>query len=337
MLAGRAGFRPRTRERSSSTAMPAKERRVALTQISLPSTMLIFPRRSSISLEIHTALKVRRCFPRQGWICRNLPQVFILHWIQNSFIHAPPMWLIRVVLFIFAFAIYLGQPCNFGCAVYPSVHNSIMLSKSKVTLTLPPSVVKNDSLQKMCLCSLDSILNKFINKNSILSKYSKDCHVLGYSGQYSSTNKMRVSPPPTTYPSIFQLVRDCSMKPDTSYYYWVQDLQFENIIVIIIKPVERYLSDTCIKKLHCLSWFLSKMTNDVCRLQNLNFFKLIEPRIGYADQLNIQASRVDLATTGIISNTPGYYCVPSGYLSSTPVKSLAKAIKWSQESAMQTN
>ncbi len=100
--------------------------------------------------------------------------------------------------------------------------------------------------------------------------------------------------------SIFQLVRDCSMKPDASHYYRVQDLRFENVIVIVLKPVEGYLSDTCIKKLHCLSRLFNEMTTDVCRLRNMNFSELKKPRIGYADQLNIQASRVDLATAGII-------------------------------------
>jgi hypothetical protein len=86
------------------------------------------------------------------------------------------------------------------------------------------------------------------------------------------------------------------MKPDTSHYYRVQDLQFENVIVIIIKPIEGHLSDTCIEKLLCLSRLFNEMTTDICRLQNLDFSKLREPRIGYADQLNIKASRIDLAT-----------------------------------------
>ncbi len=59
-------------------------------------------------------------------------------------------------------------------------------------------------------------------------------------------------------------------------------------------------SGTCIKKLHCLSRLFNEMTTDVCRLRSINFLKLREPRIGYADQLKNQASRVDLATDGII-------------------------------------
>jgi hypothetical protein len=42
------------------------------------------------------------------------------------------------------------------------------------------------------------------------------------------------------------------------------------------------------------------MTTDVCRLRNLDFTKVREPRIGYADQQKIEASHINLATAGII-------------------------------------
>ncbi len=42
------------------------------------------------------------------------------------------------------------------------------------------------------------------------------------------------------------------------------------------------------------------MTTNVFRLRNLDFSKLREPRIGYADQQEIQPSRVDMATAAII-------------------------------------
>jgi hypothetical protein len=42
------------------------------------------------------------------------------------------------------------------------------------------------------------------------------------------------------------------------------------------------------------------MTTNVCRIRNLDFTKLREPRIGYADWQEIQPSRVDMATAVII-------------------------------------
>jgi hypothetical protein len=56
---------------------------------------------------------------------------------------------------------------------------------------------------KMLQCdrSSDSILNKPINKNSILSKYNKDCHKLGYSGQHTSTKKGEPTHLPTHLPT----------------------------------------------------------------------------------------------------------------------------------------
>jgi hypothetical protein len=105
----------------------------------------------------------------------------------------------------------------------------------------------------------------------------------------------------TTYPSIYQLVRDCLMKPDNNHYYRVQDLTFENVIVVVLKFVDGYLSDICIKKLHCLCRLFNEMTTNVCWLRDLDFTKLREPRIGYADQQEIQPSRVDMTTAAIIN------------------------------------
>jgi hypothetical protein len=42
------------------------------------------------------------------------------------------------------------------------------------------------------------------------------------------------------------------------------------------------------------------MTTNICRLKNLDFSVLKHPRIGYADQKEIQALNVNLATAGII-------------------------------------
>jgi hypothetical protein len=201
--------------------------------------------------------------------------------------------------YYFAFAI-LGQPCSFGCLVYRLVHNSIMPSKLKVTLNSAASKNINKVLQKPHVFSTDSILSKPINKNSILSKYDEELKKLGFSEQVTTTKKGEPTYLHTNYPSIFQLICDCSMKPDNNHYYRVKDLRSENVIVILLKSVDGYLSDTCIKKLHCLNQLFNEITTNVYRLRNFDFSKLREPRIGFADQQEIQASRVDMATAGII-------------------------------------
>ncbi len=123
---------------------------------------------------------------------------------------------------------------------------------------------------------------------------------MGYSNQVTTANKGELTHLLTTYPSIYQLVRGCSMKPDKSHQYRVQDLALEDIIVIVLKSVDVFLSDTCIKKLHCLNLLFNEMTTDICRLRTLDFSSLREPRIGYVDQQEIQMSRIDMATAGMI-------------------------------------
>jgi hypothetical protein len=167
-------------------------------------------------------------------------------------------------------------------------------------LKTAPSEIKNKSLREACQRSSNSVLNKAINKNTIIVQYDEDCQKLGYSDQVTTANKGEPTHLPTTYPSIYQLVCNCLMKPDKSHYYRVQDLNFENVIVIFLKSVDGYLSDTCIKKLHCLSRLFNEMTTDVCRLRTLDFSSLREPRIGHAGQQEIQMLHVNMATAGMI-------------------------------------
>ncbi len=132
----------------------------------------------------------------------------------------------------------LGQPCSFGRLVYHSVHDSIMPSKLKVVLNLVANKNINKVNQQMRTFSTNSILTKPIDKNAILSKYDDDCKKLGYFDQVTTTKKGEPTHLPTTYPSIYQLLCDCSMKPDNKHYYRVQDLTLENVMVVVLKFVD---------------------------------------------------------------------------------------------------
>ena len=201
--------------------------------------------------------------------------------------------------FLFALP-FSGQPCSFGRSVYRSVHDSIMPNKTKVILKTASSDTDNKPLRVVRRGSSDSVLSKAIDKNAIIAKYDKDCQEMGNPNQVTTANKGEPTHPPTIYPSTYQLVRGCSMKPDKNHQYRVQDLRIENVIVIVLKFVDGFLSDECIKKLHCLNSLFNEMASDVRKLSTLDFSSLREPRIGYADQQEIQMSRVDMATAGII-------------------------------------
>ncbi len=92
---------------------------------------------------------------------------------------------------------------------------------------------------------------------------------MGYPNQVTTANKGEPTHPPTIYPSIYQLVYGCSMKPDKNHQYRVQDLRIENIIVIVLKFVDGFLSNVCIKKLHCLNSLFNEMATDVRKLSTL--------------------------------------------------------------------
>ena len=165
--------------------------------------------------------------------------------------------------FLFALP-FSGQPCSFGRSVYRSVHDSIMPNKTKVILkTASSDIDKNKPLRVVLPGSSDSVLSKAIDKNSIIAKYDKDCQEMGYPNQVTTANKGEPTHPPTIYPSIYQLVYGCSMKPDKNHQYRVQDLRIKNVIVIVLKFVDGFLSNVCIKKLHCLNSLFNEMATDV--------------------------------------------------------------------------
>ena len=76
-------------------------------------------------------------------------------------------------------------------------------------------------------------LSQRIDKNAIIADYNKDCHKIVYSSQVTTVKEGEPTYLPTTYPTIFQLARDCLMKSSTKHHYQVKDLVFENIIPVV--------------------------------------------------------------------------------------------------------
>ena len=101
---------------------------------------------------------------------------------------------------------------------------------------------------------------------------------------------------PTTYPSIAQLVRDCSMKPSLNHQYRVSDLCLDNVIVELIKTPESFLTNEDVSSLAETNSLYREMISDVINLRAIDFTALKEPRFGYAEQLAIDPVRVDMAT-----------------------------------------
>jgi hypothetical protein len=120
-----------------------------------------------------------------------------------------------------------GQPCSLGCSVYHQIHDSIKATKPKVTSHLASSrTCEVKELQSSCQNATAHKLSQRIDKNAIIAKYDEDCHNKVCSSQVTTIKKGEPTYLPTTYPTIFQLVRYCSMKPSTKHHYRVKDLVF---------------------------------------------------------------------------------------------------------------
>ena len=101
---------------------------------------------------------------------------------------------------------------------------------------------------------------------------------------------------PIIYPSITQLVRGCSMKPSLNHQYRVSDLCLDNVIVKFVKSPESFLTNEDVMNLSKVNLLYREMIHDVIDLRLMDFTKMKELRIGYAEQTAIDPTRVDMAT-----------------------------------------
>jgi hypothetical protein len=99
-------------------------------------------------------------------------------------------------------------------------------TKLKVTLNLASNASKIKELKAACQHPSAPKLSQKIDKNAIIAEYYEHCHKKGYSSQVTTVKIGEPTYLPTTYPTIFQLVRDCLMKP-SNHQYQVKDLVFK--------------------------------------------------------------------------------------------------------------
>jgi hypothetical protein len=150
-----------------------------------------------------------------------------MHLTISASFHLMPSYDLSSSIRLFCNAIP-GQPCSLGCLVYNQIHNSIKALKSKVTSNLASSTCKVKELMAVCQNMTAPKLSQRIDKNAIIANYDKDCHKIGYSSQVTTVKEGEPTYLPTTYPTIFQLVRDCLMKSSTKHHYQVKDLVFDS-------------------------------------------------------------------------------------------------------------
>jgi hypothetical protein len=63
-----------------------------------------------------------------------------------------------------------GQPEQFGCSVYSSIHDSIMPSKLKLTSRIAPDANQVNTLKATYLNSTGLKLSDQIDKNAVISE-----------------------------------------------------------------------------------------------------------------------------------------------------------------------
>ena len=86
------------------------------------------------------------------------------------------------------------------------------------------------------------------------------------------------------------------MKPSRNLQYRVKDLQFDNIVIFLLKDQASYLSVDDVENIRKISDLHQVMVDDVLQLRGIDFSEVKLPRYDYADQTKISQERVDLST-----------------------------------------
>jgi len=181
-----------------------------------------------------------------------------------------------------------------------------MPSKLKLTSRIAPDVNKVNTLKEACsLNSTGSKLSDQIDKNAIISEYNVSCQKRGIKEKVTTLKKGEPTTIPTiiptSYPTISKLVCGSLMKPSPNHQYRVKNLKLDHVIIDLLKSSKSFLADEDIVNLSEVNSLYREMIGDVAELKTLDFCALREPRFGYAEQTEIQSSRVNMATACAIN------------------------------------
>jgi len=91
------------------------------------------------------------------------------------------------------------------------------------------------------------------------------------------------------------------MKPSPNHQNRVKNLKLDHVIIELFKFSKTFLADEDIVNLSKVNYLYREMIGDIDELKTLDFCALREPRFGYAEQTEIQSSRVNMATACAIN------------------------------------
>jgi len=89
------------------------------------------------------------------------------------------------------------------------------------------------------------------------------------------------------------------IEPESQYR--VKNLKLDHVITELLKSSKYFLADEDIVNLSEVNSLYHEMIGDTVKLKTLDFCALCEPRFGYAEQTEIQSSRIDMATACAIN------------------------------------
>jgi hypothetical protein len=150
-----------------------------------------------------------------------------------------------------------------------------MPSKLELTSKLAPDTHQVNFLKAGCLNLFPPKLSDLINKNTIVSKYNASCcQEKGIDCKVTPVKKGEPYITSTKYPTIYQLVQGCSIKPSLDHQCRVADLIIDIIIVVLLKSTESYRTDKDFENLAKVNSLYQEMIHNIVEFRILDVSKL---------------------------------------------------------------
>ena len=95
-------------------------------------------------------------------------------------------------------------------------------------------------------------------------------------------------------PSSFDLMRNCTMRPEKEKYYDAEVYCFDHILVL---DLDSFLGLRDLQSISRVNKFHDKVVPKISRLLVLDLRPLLEPHFDYENQVAVDTNRVDMGTS----------------------------------------
>jgi len=147
----------------------------------------------------------------------------------------------------------------------------------------------------------DRLIKSTAAKNKILAEYEEKFKATS-SHPIVAKKKGETTPlNSSNIPTYYDIVKSSVMKPRKNMHYRVQDLNLKHVIVVVMNQMKDWLNDSDLESLSTISKDFRRVVPRVKHLLSVDFSQLIQPRLEYESQTEVDPHRVEMATAAFVA------------------------------------